>query len=367
MVWAFHTLQTLDKATNGQFYKNTHLITGASGGVIGSSYWRELRAMNIKKLYDLNHTERVSKDLLNALAFSLTTTDLFIRYQYFTVDSMQYPKDRGYAFEKELNLESGQLFNKRIGDYSEKEIDGEIPAILFTPSIINDGRRLLISGRNLSFLQNIPFNDLYINNKENIAPEYIEFKRFFKNQRASKLRFSTAIRMNATFPYVLPMVSLPTTPSIEIMDAGIRDNFGIKLSLHYIYKMKDWIEKNTSGIILLQIRDRQKDYSIESNYHSILSKIISPAFVGQGNFTTQHDFTNDQFVMYAKEWLACPIDQVDLTLEHDMKNNISLSWHLTKTEKNQILNDIYNKKNQKAILKIKDLLNCSNSVYVAED
>ncbi len=42
-LWALTVLQTADEQTQGQLLKNTMLITGASGGIIGASYYRELK------------------------------------------------------------------------------------------------------------------------------------------------------------------------------------------------------------------------------------------------------------------------------------------------------------------------------------
>ena len=41
-LWTMNVLQYADSVTNGQLMKNTMLITGASGGLIGASYYREL-------------------------------------------------------------------------------------------------------------------------------------------------------------------------------------------------------------------------------------------------------------------------------------------------------------------------------------
>ncbi|HNP97084.1 MAG TPA: patatin-like phospholipase family protein, partial [Cyclobacteriaceae bacterium] len=42
-LWTMTALQTTDSLTNGKFFDNTALITGASGGLIGASYFRELK------------------------------------------------------------------------------------------------------------------------------------------------------------------------------------------------------------------------------------------------------------------------------------------------------------------------------------
>ncbi len=59
--------------------------------------------------------------------------------------------------------------------------------------------------------------------------------------------------MNATYPYVLPNVHLPSMPGIEVLDAGFRDNYGIVSAVRFIHVFKDWILKNTSGVVMVQI------------------------------------------------------------------------------------------------------------------
>ena len=62
----------------------------------------------------------------------------------------------------------------------------------------------------------------------------VDYQRLFANQDPMNLRVLTALRMNATFPYVLPNVWLPTTPVIDVMDAGLRDNYGQETAIRFI-------------------------------------------------------------------------------------------------------------------------------------
>lgn len=79
---------------------------------------------------------------------------------------------------------------------------------------------------------------------------------FFAKQNPFNLRLLTALRMNATFPVVLPNVWLPTNPVIDVMDGGLRDNYGIETSMRFISTMHQWIEANTKGVLIIQLRDR---------------------------------------------------------------------------------------------------------------
>ena len=85
--FAMNVLQQLDSITGGDLMKKTFLISGASGGMLGASYFRELyrlkqQGRNIylgNKLY----SENMSKDLLNPLFSSMVTRDIFAPAQRF--------------------------------------------------------------------------------------------------------------------------------------------------------------------------------------------------------------------------------------------------------------------------------------------
>ena len=55
----------------------------------------------------------------------------------------------------------------------------------------------------------------------------------------------------------MPMMSMPTVPEIQLMDAGIRDNHGGKLTIEYLFALNDWIKENTSGVIIVECRDNK--------------------------------------------------------------------------------------------------------------
>ena len=134
--------------------------------------------------------------------------------------------------------------------------------LFITPGILNDGRGLFISPQYISYMTH-PFADSLFD--PYTTPGGVEMLRMFEQQDAANLRFSTALRMNATFPYITPAVQMPSDPVIEVIDAGMRDNYGLKNSLHFLFVFKDWIKANTSGVVLLQIRDTYKFNQIKSD------------------------------------------------------------------------------------------------------
>lgn len=360
--WTFYCLQYADSVLQGELLKHTQLITGSSGGLIGAAYLRELyllqQEQKIQNIHNKFYQKNISKDILNPLALSIATNDLFLRFQKFKDGSYTYSKDRGYAFENKLNENTNNILNKRLSDYREPESKAIIPMMIFAPTIINDGRKLLISSQNISYLtQNS------IRGTVSIHPliENIEFSSFFKDQDAKKLRFTSALRMNATFPYVMPVVSLPSEPTIEIMDAGMRDNFGLETIIKYLFTFRNWISTNTSGVVIIQSRDRHKEFPIEENDPKTITGTLStPIGSLYGNLFNMQDFTQQQLVQYASLWFESKIDFVDFEMRNDKKNRVSLSWHLTNKEKKNILESINLPENQESIRRLKKLLQVNN-------
>ncbi|MCB0397180.1 MAG: hypothetical protein KDD36_11020, partial [Flavobacteriales bacterium] len=358
-VWTYRALQYADSLTNGQLLKHTMLITGSSGGMVGAAYLRELyfrSQVNVDppNLNDHEYIVNIGKDILNPMAFSVAVNDFFLRLQKFEYEGQIYRKDRGYAFEQQLIANTGNILNKRMKDYSIPEFNSRIPMMIFTPSILNDGRRLYIASQPISYLtQNPPFENL-INEP---LLEGIEFTRFFEDANPYNLRFTSALRMNASFPYISPIVSLPSDPPLQVMDAGLRDNFGLKTSLKFIYTFREWIANNTSGIVLVQVRDRYKEFKIEENPRgTLVQNMLSPIGKMYDNLFITQDMDHDQLLQYASKWFESGIDVVNLQMYNEKDDKVSLSWHLTTKEKKKIYEAVYDEINQGAIWKLKGML-----------
>jgi hypothetical protein len=170
-------------------------------------------------------------------------------------EGQTYPKDRGYIFEQQLNENTNFILDKPLVAYKEVEQKAIIPMLYFTPSIINDARRMVISPQGASFMMIPPIGQARPNAVEVDA---VDFNWLFKNHHPEKLNMLTAMRMNASYPYVLPTVHFPSEPEIEVVDAGFLDNYGINTATRFIQIFQHWIKENTSGVVLLQISSSQK-------------------------------------------------------------------------------------------------------------
>jgi hypothetical protein len=227
--------------------------------------------------------------------------------------------------------------------------------MILSPTIINDGRKLLISSQPISYLS-------YLSPKNNIRNKHtidaIEFGRFFKEQDAANLRFTSALRMSATFPFIMPVAHLPSEPVIEVMDAGVRDNFGLDATMKFIYTFRKWIEENTSGIVIIQLRDSEKKFHIEENPpKTFIGELMSPVGSIYSNMFRTQDMNHDQLLQYFSECFNGEIDIVDFELPQRKKGKkLSLSWHLTESEKRQVVNAFKLPSNEKSLKKLKVLM-----------
>lgn len=355
-LWTYSVLQQADARLKGNLSGNMQLITGASGGMIGASYFRGLLLLTKQgkkiNLSNPRYARNISKDLLNKLSFSAYSNDLFVRYQTLQLGDNYYTKDRGYAFEQQLHENTEHVMDKSLSYYKKYEQQAVIPTMIFSPTIVNDGRRLLVSSQSLAFMS-------HASGPANLTMSYenIDFQTFFKNNAADSVRFSSVMRMSATFPFVLPMVTMPTIPEMQLMDAGIRDNYGGKIMMEYLYELKDWIRDNTSGVVVVQVRDTKKLLTGDQFYKvSLFDKFTLPFGNMYGNFTRTQDFDQDELMKIGFESFPFPVDLVSFNLREAKKDRISLSWHLTSQEKIKIANAFNSKGNQEAMKQLEKLL-----------
>ena len=358
-LWTLFTLQYADSLLHGKLLSQTQLICGSSGGMVGAAYLRELYLLKqkekIKSYYTSSYLTNISKDILNPIVFTVATSEWLFPLKSFSVDNNKYSHDRGHAFELKLQQNTNNIFkDHRLNDYKYPEENSYIPMMVFSPSIVNDGRKLLISPQGISYLtqnyktQKTNFNQLY---------DAVEYSRFFKEQSADKTLFTSVLRMSATFPYISPVVSLPSEPRIEIMDAGLRDNYGLETTLRFIRAFNDWIASNTSGILIIQLRDKHKNIAIDDNpSQTLLQSLGKPMGSFYGNLFEVQDYNQNQQIHLADLWCKSPIEIIDLQLRNEKNDRISLSWHLTNREKQKVFNSITLPENQKAIKRIVELL-----------
>lgn len=356
--FVMNTLQQMDSSTNGKLMQRTFLISGSSGGMLAATYYRELYRHKLKdaslNLYSNEYSNSISSDLLNPVFTSMLARDIFAPMQKFSVGNNSYVKDRGYAFEKKLSDNTHGLLNIQLKDIAEDEKQARVPLIIFNSAIKNDGRKLLISALPVSFMM----KSVYFQPDTTISADAVDFAAMFKNQAPMNLRILTAMRMNATFPYVLPNVWLPSEPVIDVMDAGLRDNMGAETSLRFIDNFKEWIKENTSGVVLLQLRDRANDNWEEyEETSSLTDMIVTPAIMLQHNwFSLQNYYQSDQLSYFNRNNDSL-LQKITIQYKPStIEKGAALNFHLSAREKRDIMQSFNSDVNAAAIKKMQQLL-----------
>ena len=357
-VFTMNVLQQLDSLSKGKLMKKTFLISGASGGMLSGAYYRQLYRKKIMdttfNLYEKKYTDNIAKDLLNPIFTSLMARDIFVPIQKFSVGNNRYVKDRGYAFEKKLGENSEQLLNVQMKEVEKEEAAAKIPLIIFNAVIKTDARKLMISTQPISFMM----KSFSAQNDINASPDAVDFNALFTKLHPQNLRMLTALRMNATFPYVLPNVWLPTKPVIDVMDAGLRDNYGQETSLRFVDNFKDWLKENTGGVLFLQIRDRVNDsWQQPFETKSVTDMIVTPATMLQHNwFKLQDYYYTDQFNYFKNGAGFNLYKSVIMYMPEKEEKAASLNFHLSARDKRDVINSGNSSLNKKKFLQVVNLL-----------
>jgi hypothetical protein len=261
--WTFAMLEKLETALrcddDKDIYLPRHLrlITGASGGMLGAAYYtatvpdpglrKSVDAVASKKCFEGQY-EKLTKDCLTPILDEMLISDFAACFSPWI-----QTKDRGRELEKAWRDNLDGALDVPFQSLKAGERAGWRPSIVFSPMMIEDGRRLLISNLDL---HRVVRNAGNVIDKENETYSY-EGIEFFRRFSQAPLKLSTAARLSASFPFFSPAVTLPTWPRRRVVDAGYYDNYGVSLAASYLFSSnnREWILENTNGILLIQIRD----------------------------------------------------------------------------------------------------------------
>jgi hypothetical protein len=350
--WTFRALQFADSLSGGTLFKRTAVLTGASGGMLGGALWRNVHqrglAGTLPHPYSPAFQDGIGKDLLNAIIFSFAAVDLISPFNKVSIAGYTYTKDRGFAMEQELIRNTGGLLGGSLSDFAADEKAGKIPQLIINGAIVNDGRKLLMASQPLSFLTQ-PAYAL----SDSLTPpiDAVDFATFFKDQNPYNLRLATALRINATFPFVLPTVKLPSRPQINLMDAGLRDNFGAEVASRWLHVFRNWINANTREVIWLQIRDtREYDVLPSTNQDNLGAMIGDPIFVIQNKWEPFQSHFQSYVKDYTPDFFDGRMRFVNLQyLSRSVDKTAKLNFHLTQQEKDDLLQAVHQARNRSQV------------------
>ena len=256
-IWTAAVLTALER-TLPDFSRHVRLMTGASGGMVASACYaaalEESGGFRGDGRRDDWLVEAVSRDNLTPVADSLALHDIPLQFL-----PVRKSRDRGSMLDAALEENTDGVLGRPFRELAAGEAEGWRPSLVFSPMLVEDGRRLLISNLDLAPLTRAAGTLLGQDGVDERPEEdglyslsAVEFHRLFPE--AERLKISTAVRMNATFPYVSPAVRLPVSPARRVVDAGYYDNYGINVAASWIQEHREWIRLRTSGVVLIQVR-----------------------------------------------------------------------------------------------------------------
>jgi hypothetical protein len=275
-VWTAVVLEGLEREIPGEpggrhgLRDHVRLMTGASGGMVAAGLY-------VARYQDgpVPRTPHDPVTKLGPLSAALAGDGLSRTVDTMVLEDLPHAWwpgpvgwDRGREIERVWCGNAPEL-KMTFGDLEPRERAGEVPSLVYSPMLVEDARRLLISNLDLADLTHTWAPKLSVRPgfTETISPEgpalslsAVEFARLFPGKEKA-LPLSTAARLNASFPWVSPGVSLPTNPPLRVVDAGYYDNDGIDVAALWLYRHRQEVKDNTSGVVLIQIRATRSDYA----------------------------------------------------------------------------------------------------------
>ena len=142
------------------------------------------------------------------------------------------------------------------------------------------------------------------------------------------------------------------------MDAGFRDNYGVATATRFVHVFRDWIQENTSGVVILQIRCWQKvDLIAESDRKGIVSNVLAPMGLA-AHLTAIQDYEQDNSLALLDDLLGKNRLTVIRFIYRPVRkeHEASMSLRITKREKNDLMEAFYLPENQASLAALKQVL-----------
>jgi hypothetical protein len=326
-IWTLNVLGGLEERLPG-FLAHVRIITGASGGMVGAAHlvsalatrpapatgqplpW--IGAPALDRIID-----DAAKDSLTAVTRALILPG----------------QDRGRALEEVWEENTRGRLERPFRDLLRAEEEGWLPSLVYSPLLVEDGRRLLISNLDLAPIARTlgPQTSCPAACEQSISAVQL----FACGGEVDRVKLSTVARLNATFPWVTSAALLGSTPDRRVVDAGYYDNYGVDVATAWIHENADWLEHHTSGVLLLQIRDEERhggDVTYEagpSRVHEWVSAVSTPIEGFLSAWSASMSFRNDQKIeVLAGDPRLHPESRFFATETFELSNKAPLEWYL---------------------------------------
>jgi hypothetical protein len=320
-LWTVTVLDALERRVPG-FLRHVRIITGASGGMVGAAHY--VSAIEpAHPVPDLAAVRAgVTADSLSAVTRALILPGF----------------ERGRALEMAWEEHAPRLA-RPFQVLADGEWSGWRPSLVFTPMMVEDGRRLIISNLDLAALtltRGGPSSCL----ADEPCDQSVSGVELFAcpGEGVDRLRLSTAARLSATFPWVTSAALLPSQPARRLVDAGYYDNFGVDVASLWIRQHAGWIRDSTSGLLVVQIRDTQSQGErknvlfppgpgVVQEWYSALSTPLEGDL--QARMSTQSFRNDDELGLVASHPAFADRPGFVATTLFELDGKAPLSWYLS--------------------------------------
>jgi hypothetical protein len=336
--WTTRVFVRLDQAIPG-FHRHVRLVTGASGGMVGAAYCvAELAdaedglAAPIGRRGD-ELFENISVDSLQDAVRWYILRDVPQIALRPVLGKIEYlNRDRGMAMERRWREATNGKLGYTFGRLRPLEARARVPSLVFSPMIVEDGRRLLLSNLDLADLVAVRVD-------EGALPASLtawEFSACFPGQLAD-VQLSAPARMSATFPFITPAGQVPSSPPVRVVDAAYYDNYGVGLAASWLWKHRDRLKD--AEVVVVQIRATLETDARGSRADALqpgrglrFTGVTTPLEGFAASNLTVAGYNNDERLAELREYLGergIPLHVITF----DFPGRATLSWHLTVLEK----------------------------------
>jgi len=241
---------------------------------------------------------------------------------------------------------------------ADAELAARIPSLVFSPMMVEDGRRCIISNLDLDKLIETrarTISEETSTDGARLSVSAVELFKLFPDTR-SRFTLATAARLSATFPFVTPPGTLPTRPPRRLVDAGYYDNFGISVAAAWLFNHRLWIaeqieKKKISRVILLQLRAYSNQVArsewvtdtekVPDYLRSECGPLLAAPFAGLLSARQSSMlFRNDEQIQILSKLFNDSSSSSSarfLNLIAECSEETSLTWHLSAVEVEKIL------------------------------
>lgn len=247
--------------------------------------------------------------------------------------------DRGQALERAWARTLQGAFEQKFSSLRQGEREGWRPSLVYSPVMLEDSRRLLISNLDLAGVAKSTLTDSTGTTRDNYADCEEMFKRFPLCEET--LRVATAARINAAFPFVSPTPVIPLGGERRrLADAGYFDNFGVDLACRWLSENEDWVSEHVSRVLILQIRTfRPEEFSGDrsTSLSRAAEDVTGPPTGAFQARTSMMRSKNDRQVQDVIAQYRRPgLPPVTTEIVECPRDRIPLTWRLTDAERNGI-------------------------------